>query len=603
MSYCRYILLLVLLCARFSSASAQNIVVQKFQLDESDLTANTAGTTVMDQNGQKCALIKIETTQTGFTFDVGLLGVVKTEQHPGEVWVYVPEGVKRITITHPQLGILRDHDLGMTLKRARTYLLRLITGEVQTLVRQARASQFVVFQLTPANAIVELNGEVLTNIEGASTKFLPFGTYDYSVKAPNYLSEVGKITVNDPKNKHVLNVKLRPNFGQVTLTVDNNAEIWVNGELKGKGQWTGNLVAGENYLETRLPNSWPMGKQLNYVVSDKTQTIHLDAPIPFHGELNINSTPLFADVSIDNKPVGQTPLYLTDLLVGKHTIKITKSGYESYQADVDIKENETSNLNAKLNPIDAPAPAVKDVAKVSNSKENSVSSTNVTDNILSFTVNGITFNMVHVPSGSFMMGNDKIRNERPSHNVTLSDYYIGETEVTQALWNAVMGENPSYFQGEELPVECVSWDDCQKFVKKLNELTGRQFSMPTEAEWEYAARNAGKDNYSYSGGNKLRSLAWYSINTSSMPRSVKTKKPNGLGLYDMSGNIFEWCYDWYGAYNRDASKDPTGPSEGTRRVIRGGSWGYDETYCTVTKRVFYSPDLRSYSIGFRLALK
>ena len=211
--------------------------------------------------------------------------------------------------------------------------------------------------------------------------------------------------------------------------------------------------------------------------------------------------------------------------------------------------------------------------------------------------------MVHVPSGSFMMGNDKIRNERPSHNVTLSDYYIGETEVTQALWNAVMGENPSYFQGEELPVECVSWDDCQKFVKKLNELTGRQFSMPTEAEWEYAARNAGKDNYSYSGGNKLRSLAWYSINTSSMPRSVKTKKPNGLGLYDMSGNIFEWCYDWYGAYNRDASKDPTGPSEGTRRVIRGGSWGYDETYCTVTKRVFYSPDLRSYSIGFRLALK
>ena len=177
---------------------AQSLTVQSFRMDESDLTANTAGTIVMDQNGQKCALIKVETTQTGFSFDAGSLGVAKTEQKVGEIWVYVPEGVKRLTISHQQFGVLRDYDLGQTLKRAKTYILKLVSGEVQTTVKQARTSQYVVFQLQPKNAVVMLDNEMLQTSGGTATKMMKFGTYDYRVQAPDYLPEVGKVAVNDP---------------------------------------------------------------------------------------------------------------------------------------------------------------------------------------------------------------------------------------------------------------------------------------------------------------------------------------------------------------------------------------------------------------------
>ena len=139
--------ILLLLCVLM--VQAQSLAVQSFRLDQTDLTANTAGTIVLDQNGQKCALVKVETTQTGFAFDAGSLGVVKTEQKVGEIWVYVPEGVKRLTISHQQLGVLRDYDLGQTLKRAKTYILKLASGEVQTIIKQSRTSQYVVFQVQP----------------------------------------------------------------------------------------------------------------------------------------------------------------------------------------------------------------------------------------------------------------------------------------------------------------------------------------------------------------------------------------------------------------------------------------------------------------------
>lgn len=338
--------LLLFLCSL--GVWAQQIVIQDFRLDEKDLTANTKGTTVLDQNGQKCALLKIETTQTGFSFDTGMLGVVKTEQHPGEVWVYVPEGVKRLSITHPQLGILRDHDLGLTLKRAQTYVMRLVTGEVTTSVRQARTSQFVVFQLEPRNAVVRLDGNMLTTSDGTATKYLPFGTYDYTVEAPDYKQEVGKVTVNDPRNKHVVSVRLKPNFSVVTLSVDKQAEIWVNGERRGQGTWTGNMGAGVYMLEARLPNHRPTQREVTIEVTAAPQTIRMDAPTPILGEASITSTPALADVAIDGKPMGQTPLVLSDLLIGQHTLKITKKGYAAYKAQLTITEGQTADLSATL---------------------------------------------------------------------------------------------------------------------------------------------------------------------------------------------------------------------------------------------------------------
>ena len=233
-----------------------------------------------------------------------------------------------------------------------------------------------------------------------------------------------------------------------------------------------------------------------------------------------------------------------------------------------------------------------------------------------FNVNGVSFTMIAVEGGTFKMGaqssdsggdnydSDADSDESPVHSVTLSDYYIGETEVTQELWVAVMGSNPSYFSGSQKPVEEVSWNDCQEFITKLNELTGKNFRLPTEAEWEYAARGGNKSQgYKYSGSNTIGDVAWYTDNSSSTTHDVKTKQANELGIYDMSGNVCEWCQDWDGSYSSGSQTDPTGPSSGSVRVIRGGIWRNGARLCRVSNRNSFNPGYGSGIIGFRLILQ
>ena len=255
---------------------------------------------------------------------------------------------------------------------------------------------------------------------------------------------------------------------------------------------------------------------------------------------------------------------------------------------------------------------------------------NTEQNEQTFMVNGVEFKMIKVEGGTFSMGatseqgSDADDDEKPVHSVTLSDYYIGETEVTQELWEAVMGSNPSWFTGNnQRPVEMVSWDDCQKFIKKLNLLTGKEFRLPTEAEWEYAARGGKYSRgYKYSGSNNADEVAWYwrnsgdkyllgewndddkSIieNNNSKTHLVKTKKANELGLYDMSGNVWEWCNDWYRRYQSYSQTNPTGPSEGEHRVRRGGSYYNDDRRARVSYRNGNTPDCRYANLGLRLAL-
>ncbi len=224
-----------------------------------------------------------------------------------------------------------------------------------------------------------------------------------------------------------------------------------------------------------------------------------------------------------------------------------------------------------------------------------------------FTVRGVSFEMVRVEGGTFRMGatseqeDDADSDEKPVHSVTLSSYYIGKTEVTQALWQAVMGSNPSAFQGADLPVECVSWNDCQEFIQKLNRLTGRNFRLPTEAEWEFACRGGNKSNgYKYSGSNDIDNVAWYDGYSGAHP--VGTKAPNELGIYDMSGNVWEWCSDWYADYTSYSQTDPTGPQSGSRRVYRGGSWSSIARGCRSSDRSCYDPTDRNSDLGLRLAL-
>lgn len=219
--------------------------------------------------------------------------------------------------------------------------------------------------------------------------------------------------------------------------------------------------------------------------------------------------------------------------------------------------------------------------------------------------------MVWVSGGTFTMGatseqgSDAFDSEKPAHSVTLSGYYIGKYEVTQAQWKAVMGNNPSYFKGDNLPVEQVSWNDVQEFIRKLNQQTGKSYRLPTEAEWEYAARGGSNSRgYKYSGSNNIGSVAWYDGNSGNTTHAVGTKSPNELGIYDMSGNVYEWCQDWYGSsyYSNSPQRNPQGPASGSDRVCRGGSWIYSARGFRVSFRDYYSPVIRSYDLGFRLVL-
>ena len=231
---------------------------------------------------------------------------------------------------------------------------------------------------------------------------------------------------------------------------------------------------------------------------------------------------------------------------------------------------------------------------------------------MTVTVCGVSFKMVPVAGGTFTMGataeqgSDAWEGEKPPHQVTLSDYSIGETEVTQELWQAVMGSNPSESTGNlQRPVEQVTWGDCQTFIAKLNELTGKTFRLPTEAEWEYAARGGSKSKgYMYAGSNDIDAVAWYVNNSFALGSSspVAAKAPNELGLYDMSGNVWEWCQDWYGGYASSPQDNPAGPSAGFYHVFRGGCWDYDAVWCRVSFRNFNTPSYRNYGLGLRLAL-
>ena len=251
-----------------------------------------------------------------------------------------------------------------------------------------------------------------------------------------------------------------------------------------------------------------------------------------------------------------------------------------------------------------------------------------------FTVGGVSFQMVAVEGGTFTMGSKySMQNFHPwypTHEVTLSSYSIGKTEVTQELWTAVMGVNPSYYSSDKewveyggnslyRPVECVSWNDCQEFIARLNMLTGREFRLPTEAEWEFAARGGNRSHgYSWSGSNNFEAISWNCLNCAwyddedhgpfwtgyTGTRPVATLPPNELGLYDMSGNVWELVNDWYGSYSSDAQINPTGPESGTSRVERGGSIEQTSSFIilTVWYRKSINPTTASSIVGFRLAL-
>ena len=325
--------------------------------------------------------------------------------------------------------------------------------------------------------------------------------------------------------------------------------------------------------------------------------------------LTIRYSPSIATVLVDNKMInGSNGVAQTTLSVGQHSYIVFCNGYESEEGMVKLKASAPSNLQITLS---KEATATRNTVAQPTVAQQPVVQATVTnsDNISIPVKDGISIEMVRVEAGTFTMGatlemENPLDDEKPAHQVTLTnDYYIGKYEVTQALWKAVMGNNPSYSKGNNLPVERVSWDNCQKFISKLNRITGKTFRLPTEAEWEYAARGGNKSRgYQYSGSSNLSDVAWYEDNSGNKTHNVGSKQANELGIYDMSGNVHEWCQDWYDKYSNSSKVNPTGANSGSYRVSRGGGWANSAGLCNSSSRVSETPGNRSGSLGLRLVL-
>jgi hypothetical protein len=324
------------------SGIAQTISVASFKLLDSDLTANTAGTMEQDQNGETAALIKVVTTQTGFSFDGGSMGIVKTIRKSSEIWVYIPRGSKKITISHPQLGLLRDYYYPVSIEAARTYEMILTTGSVQTIVKQTANSQYLVLKVSPTNSIVELDNEVLPNSNGVAQKFVKLGTYDYRVKAPNYHTAAGKVTVDDPDNKKVVEISLLPAFGWVELLgneENKGAQVYIDNALVGtipfKSQ---NLPSGEHHIRVVKPMYDSYSQTIDITDNQTTQlTPHLNADFSVV-TINVDNN---ADIYVNKEKKG-TGSWTGNLASGTYVMEAKKDGHRSTLTNFEVSSNQKS---------------------------------------------------------------------------------------------------------------------------------------------------------------------------------------------------------------------------------------------------------------------
>lgn len=353
----------------------------------------------------------------------------------------------------------------------------------------------------------------------------------------------------------------------------------VKQERKDNGEYWIYLMQGANWLEIKAKTYLPLRYEFEDVQGNTTYIMQIEKPqIAYDGPtgiVNITSNVQDAAVYVDGEKLSSITPFAYKGPEGEHIVELKAPGYNDERSTIHVE------LNKKLK------------HHITMRAEGS------------FSVNNISYEMIHVTGGTFFMGstskNDKqttFNYEQPVHEVTLLSYSIGKTEVTQALWEEIMGSNPSIHKGGNLPVENVTWNDCQEFISKLNERCGTHFRLPTEAEWEYAARGGGqRPSDEFSGGSQLGKVAHKGVCT----LQVGMKQANELGLQDMTGNVAEWCADWLGKYTPAKAVNPTGPKMGVRRIVRGGSYKDDEWYMRNAARGHQKPGEPSPEIGLRLA--
>ena len=591
-------LIILSVFALLNTAVAQKLSVESFVLAPTDITAQTEGR--KDLNGDACALVKIS-----FVGDVADVegNVIKTlVKRNNETWAFMTQESRQMkVVTKDYLPLMVTFgDYGIEkLQSNRTYVL--------TLTKPSGAQEpvdaggnFYAISVQPKDAKVTIDGVLqASSSDSEYSAMLAYGSHTYKVEAGGYISKSGSFTIGKG-DMTPISVSLVSALATLNVTCPTPAvSLYVDKKSVGSLPWYGSLKEGMHLLEVRKDGYRSLQKTIQLAQQQKLD-VAFDALAAIQGNLSVNFKPFGSDVYVDGVKVGQSPRVFNGVLVGNHNVEIRKSGYATSRQTVTISEGQTASISGSL------------TSSTSSSSTNALSSNSSSPSGNTITIpvkNGINIEMVKVEAGSFNMGatpemQDPDTDEKPVHRVTLTNnYYIGKYEVTQALWKIVMGSNPSNSKGDNLPVENVSWNNCQKFISKLNKLTGKSFRLPTEAEWEYAARGGNKSRgYQYSGSNTIGDVAWYDGNSGSKTHAVGTKQPNELGAFDMTGNVWEWCQDWHGRYSSSPQTNPTGAVSGSGRVYRGGSRCYPAGYCRCSCRFDGTPDFRNGDLGLRLVL-
>ncbi len=624
-----------------------SIEISSFKLEELDLTANIKGTMVFDRNGERCALIKIMPRVTQLTFDIGHLDIIDVKIKKSETWLYVPHGIKFISISHQDYGTAR-FDFPVNIQEARTYRMSLKINKPD---KERKNNIGLSFQHYLEQSIKPYMGKVdngnrlvckvgnvpfhLIRVDGGTfqmgaTKEMK-GELDiekpvHQVTLSTYY--IGETEVTQGLWKAVMDSnpsRFRGNLKRPVERIDYmeclafieklSKATGLNFRLPTEAEWEFAARGGIHSKHTQFSGGknldevgWTYSNSVNsngvscthpvkslkpnelsiYDMTGNVREWCSDWFAPYTKEPQINPTgPETGDRKIFRGGAYHNKKYFCRISRRHNNVPTYRKSGTGMRLALTINDDTLKHI-----PEYVPEP------KTSSQKS------------LSFTIgDSISFVMKRIKGGTFCMGGTSdmdipYDDEKPTHHVTIDNYYIGETEVTQEIWKTVMGNNPSVFRGDRLPVECVSWLDCQRFIKRLNKITGRKFRLPTEAEWEFAARGGNNSKqYKFSGSDNLLSVAWYKDNSDQKTHDVKTSRSNELGLYDMSGNVWEWCQDCKMPYPEHRQKNPLGVgASDAEYVIRGGCWDDIENDCRPSMRNECAPNDVYSTIGFRLAL-
>ena len=629
-------------CNSLAQAQSQMRVVGQGEVATGYIVANQDNN--KDANNRLVGALIIETDISGLNFEAD---AVRLDQKPGQYILFVSPGQKKVRVlssNHVPLDIILS-EYGIRIKSGEAWKIK-ITGD-------KKLTEIPVnFLIIPEDAVLEIAGKK----QNAPYRAIPLKEGNLSVK----VSKAGFKT-----QTRTIEISAKKNLFEFTLEeiIQELQSVTIRSEPKGADFFVDGINKGQTDKGVFLyPNSYDVKWSLSgYVDVQQTLEVKENGKNEFSVKLEKNTGKLSWSVNPSNAKLlinkeDFTNASQAELAPGRYLIELSADGYDSQSETIELKrgenlrktwslEQQTGGLQFMIDPVDAKvslkrgsqtvetwtglkilknlAVGTYQITAEMNGFETKTQTVTITKDktqavelklekskAISATgktyTNSIGMEFVLIPSGTFKMGSSNGESdEKPIHSVTISEaFYMGKYEVTQKEWKAVMGDNPSRFKGDKLPVEQVSWNDIQEFIKKLNQKEGgTKYRLPTEAEWEYAARAGSNSKWSFGDNeSQLGDYAWYGSNSNSQTHPVGQKKPNKYGLYDVHGNVWEWVQDWYDSnyYSSSPKTDSKGPSSGSYRVIRGGGW---DSYAEITRsanRGYDNPEGGSYNIGFRL---